>query len=254
MADGKTDEERLNEFSTGLDSLKPEGFVEEDWQKLKESVIGFHSSEVQGLKINTAKAIKEKDDMQAKYKSLESSFTDANKKIDELNEQVKANQPEEQKKFFENQTATLKVGYEKQLADLKTQVENLTNKNNELEKGVLERDVLAEFNKAASEKEWLGGGREAAQKVALAGIEFSRLPMPDGTVALIDKNTSKDVKTILNDFCSTELGKSFLRSGTGGGGADGSVSNTSSGKKITEAQFNALDPKAQMDAVLNGQY
>lgn len=254
MAEVKTDEERLNEFSAGLDSLKPEGFVDKDWQKLKESVIGFHSSEVQGLKINTAKAIKEKDDMQLKCKNLESSFTEANKKIDELNEQVKANQPEEQKKFFENQTATLKVGYEKQLADLKSQIENLTNKNNELEKGVLERDVLAEFNKAASEKEWLGGGREAAQKVALAGIEFSRLPMPDGTVALIDKKTSKDVKTILNDFCSTELGKSFLRSGTSGGGADGSVTNSSSGKKISEAQFNALDPKAQMDAVLNGQY
>lgn len=254
MADVKTDEERLNEFSVGLDSFKPDGFVEDDWKKLKESVLNFHKDEVQGLKINTAKAIKEKDDMQEKYKTLETSFGEANKKIDDLSQQLKTTQPEEQKKFFENQTATLKGVYEKQLADLKQQVESLSSKNADLEKGVLERDVLADFNKAASEKDWLGGGREAAQKVALAGIEFTRLQMPDGSVALIDKKTSKDVKTILNDFCGTELGKSFLRSGTSGGGADGSSTNTSSSKKMSEAQFNALDPSAQMDAVLKGLY
>lgn len=252
MAEQLTDEERLAQFSTKLDSLKPEGYVEEDWTKLKDAVVSFHKEDVQGLKINTAKAIKEKDDTQAKYSKLEASYSESNKKIDELNQQLQASSPEEQKKYIENQTATLKNVYEKQLADLKAQVDSLTAKNSELEKGVLERDVLADFNKAASEKNWLGGGREAAQKVALAGIEFTRLNMPDGSVALIDKKTSKDVKTILNDFCGTELGKSFLRSGTSGGGADGSGIGSHSGKKITRAEYNNLTPQQQMDYTLDG--
>lgn len=249
-----TDEQRLAEFETKLDSFKPEGFEEENWTKLKEAVVSFHKDDVQGLKINTAKMKQEKDALQTELGTLKTSFADSNSKIEELNKQLQASQPEEQKKFFENQTATLKGVYEKQLADLNTQIKELSAKNAELEKGVLERDILADFNKAASEKDWLGGGREAAQKVALAGIEFTRLNMPDGSIALIDKKTSKDVKTILNDFCGTELGKSFLRSGTSGGGADGSTAGSTSAGKLTEAQFNALSPDEQMKAVLDGKY
>lgn len=248
------DEQRLAEFTTKLDSFKPEGYADEDWSKLKSAVVDFHKEDVQGLKINTAKAIQEKDAMHAKLKAMETSLSESTSKIEELNKQVQASQPEEQKKYIEGQLSTLRTGYEKQLSDYKTQIDALTAEKKELEKGVLERDVLAEFNQAASKKEWLGGGREAAQKIALAGINFTRLPMPDGTVALIDKNTSKDVKTILDDFCGTELGKSFLRSGTSGGGADGSAASSGSGKKLTEAQFNALDPQGQMDAVMNGLY
>lgn len=247
-----TDEQRLNEFSVKLDSFRPEGFEEESWNNLKNAVVTFHKDDVQGLKINSAKMKNEKDELQSKYQALQTSSAESTKQIEALNEQLKASQPEEQKKFFENQTATLKGVYEKQIADLTAKVKDLESANAVLEKGVLERDILADFNKAASEKEWLGGGREAAQKVALAGIEFTRLNMPDGTVALIDKKTSKDVKTILNDFCGTELGKSFLRSGTSGGGADGSTANSISGKRITRAQYNALTPQEQMDKVLDG--
>ena len=249
MAETLTDEQRLAEFQTKLDSFRPEGFEEENWAKLKEAVVGFHEDDVKQLKINSAKIKQEKTDLQAKYTGLETSFAESSKQIEMLNQQLKANQPDEQKKFFENQTAQLKGVYEKQISDLTAKVKNLEAEKVTLEKGVLERDVLADFNKAASEKEWLGGGREAAQKIA-----FTRLSMPDGTVTLIDKNTSKDIKTILNDFCGTELGKSFLRSGTSGGGADGSTSNSGAGKKLSEAQFKAMDPDAQMKAVLDGLY
>lgn len=254
MAETITDEQRLANFSQTLDSFKPEGFDDEAFNKLKEAVVNYHSEEVKGLKINTAKAIDEADKAKANYKAAQETLTANASKIEELNKQLQANQPEQQKQFFENQISQMKGVYEKQLLDANNSIKQLEADKAILEKGVLERDVLAEFNKAASTKEWLGGGREAAQKIALAGIEFTRLDMRDGTVALVDKNTSKDVGTILNDFLGTEFGKSFLRSGTSGGGADGSAASSGSGKKLTEAQFNALDANEQMDAVLKGLY
>lgn len=254
MPEQMTDEERLNAFSNSLDSFKPEGFDDESFSKLKSAVLEFHKSDVQGLKINTAKAIQEKDDMAAKYKNLQTVSADSSAKIEELEKQLKENQPEQQKAFFENQISQMKGIYEKQLLDSNNRIKELESQKVELEKGVLERDVLADFNKAASEKNWLGGGREAAQKIALAGMDFTRLDMRDGTTTLVEKNSSRDVKTILNDFLNTELGKTFLRSGTSGGGADGSTASTGSGRKLTEAQFKALDPQAQMDAVLKGEY
>lgn len=246
-----TDEERLNAFTTGLDNFKPEGFEEENWAKLKEAVVGFHQNDVQQLKINSAKMKEEKQALQTKVNTLETSYADSTKQIETLNQQLKESQPEEQKKFFENQTATLKGVYETKISELSASIKKLESEKAELEKGVLERDVLAEFNKVAGEKDWLGGGREAAQKVALAGIEFTRLNV-DGKQTLIDKNTSKDIRTIMNDFCGTELGKSFLRSGTSGGGADGSAANNISGKRLTRAQYDALSPQEQMNKVLDG--
>lgn len=251
----KTDEQRLAEFTSGLDSLRPEGFDEASYAKLKEALVSFHEEDVKGLKINTAKAIQEKDDMAVKLKNLQASTGEKDTKIEELNKQLEASQPEEQKKFFENQIGQMKLGYETQLKNLSSENETLKAKVSELEKGVLERDVLSDFNKAASKREWLGGGREAAQKVVLSGIEFTRLQMPDGTMTLIDKKTSKDIETILNDFCSTEVGKSFLRSGTSGGGADGSTSSgTGTQGKMTQAQFEKLSPEAKMTAVLEGKF
>lgn len=254
MPEQLTDEQRLQNFANGLDSFKPEGFDDEAFGKLKEAVVKFHEDDVRGLKVNTAKAIQEKDDIAAKYHTAQTTLTESASKIEELNKQLQANQPEQQKQFFENQISQMKGVYEAEALKKDNRIKELEAEKTVLEKGVLERDVLAEFNKAASEKNWLGGGREVAQKMALAGIDFTRLDMRDGTVALVDKNTSRDVKTILNDFLNTELGKSFLRSGSSGGGADGSTAGSGSGRKMTEAQFNALDPQAQMDAVLNGQY
>ena len=254
MPEQLTDEERLQQFSNSLDSFKPEGFDDDSFNKLKEAVVKFHADDVKGLKINTAKAIQEKDDIAAKYQTAQTTLATNATQIEELNKQLQANQPEQQKQFFENQISQMKGVYEKQLLDANNSIKKLEADKAILEKGVLERDVMADFNKAASNKNWLEGGREAAQKIALAGIEFTRLDMRDGTVALVDKNTSKDVNTILNDFLGTEFGKSFLRSGTSGGGADGSAASSGSGKKLTEAQFNALNPDEQMNAVLEGRY
>ena len=39
-----TDEQRLAEFSQKLDSLKPEGFDEESFAKMKESMVNFHQN------------------------------------------------------------------------------------------------------------------------------------------------------------------------------------------------------------------
>lgn len=251
MPTENTDEQRLADFTNKLDSFKPEGFEEENWSKLKEAVVGFHQDDVKQLKINSAKMKEEKQTLQNKVTALESTNAESSKQIASLNEQLKINQPEEKQKWFENEINTLKGVYEQKVKDLTADITKLQSEKAILEKGVLERDILADFNKAASDKNWMDGGRDYAQKIALAGIEFTRLNV-DGKDTLIDKNTSKDVKTILNDFLATDLGKSFIRSGTSGGGADGSASSSVSGKRITKAQYEALSPQERMDKVLEG--
>lgn len=254
MENQVTDEQRLAEFSQKLDSFRPEGFDEKTFAALKESVVNFHKNEVQGLKINSVKMKEEKDKLSAKNAELENSLASSSTELKELQEKLAANQPEELRKHYENQQAQLSERFSKQENDYKTTIEQQNKVIRELEQGVLERDVLAEFNKVAAKKDWLEGGREAAQTIVLGknASNFTRLKMPDNTTLLVN-DEKQDMSQALDKFLSSELGKSFLRSGQSGGGADGSVANRGTGK-MSEAQFNTLTPEQQMEAVLNGQY
>lgn len=254
MENQVTDEQRLAEFSQKLDSFKPEGFDDEKFAALKEQVVNFHKNEVQGLKINSVKMKEEKDKLSAKNSELESSLASSSTELKELQEKLAANQPEELRKHYENQQAQLSERFSKQENDYKATIEQQNKVIRELEQGVLERDVLAEFNKVAAKKDWLEGGREAAQTIVLGknASNFTRLKMPDNTTLLVN-DEKQDMSQALDKFLSSELGKSFLRSGQSGGGADGSVANRGTGK-MSEAQFNTLTPEQQMEAVLNGQY
>ena len=248
-----TDEQRLAEFSNKLDSFKPEGFDEAKFAALKEAVIGFHNDEVKGLKINTAKMKEEKDALSTKLNTLQTTFTENENKMKTLEQQLADNQPEELKKTFENRQKELEQKYAQSVSELNKSITEKDERIKVLEAGVLERDVLAEFNKAAADKQWLGGGREMAQAFITGerGEKFRRLKMPDGSETLVNSD-SLDMRQALNKFLDTEVGKNLLKSGLSGGGADGSTSTSGTGKKLTRAEYDALSPTEQMNFSIDG--
>lgn len=249
----QTDEQRLAEFSQKLDTFKPEGFDEKSFAALKDAVVNFHKSEVQGLKINSAKMKEEKETLADKYKSLESTYGSQTLELKELQEKLAANQPDELRKHFENQQAQLSERFTKQENDYKATIEQQNRVIKELEQGVLERDVMAEFNKAAGKYEWVEGGREAAQAFILGrnASNFKRLKMSDNSTLLVNEE-QQDVAQALEKFTSTGLGKNCLSSGISGGGAEGSASISGGGKRITQAEYDALSPTDQMNFSIEG--
>lgn len=248
-----TDEQRLAEFEQKLASFRPEGFDEEKFAALTKAVVGFHEDEIKGLKINSAKMKEEKDVLSGKLSTLQASFDETSNKMKTLEQQLADNQPEELKRTFENRQKELEGKYAQSLSELNKSLADKDAKIKFLEAGVLERDVLAEFNKAAADKQWLGGGREMAQAFITGehGEKFSRLKMPDGSEVLVNKD-SLDMRQALSKFLDTEVGKNLLKSGSSGGGADGSGTSTGGGKRLTRAEYDALDPKARMDFDIEG--
>ena len=248
-----TDEQRLAKFEQKLASFRPEGFDEEKFAALTKAVVGFHEDEIKGLKINSAKMKEEKDVLSGKLSTLQASFDETSNKMKTLEQQLADNQPEELKRTFENRQKELEGKYAQSLSELNKSLADKDAKIKFLEAGVLERDVLAEFNKAAADKQWLGGGREMAQAFITGehGEKFSRLKMPDGSEVLVNKD-SLDMRQALSKFLDTEVGKNLLKSGSSGGGADGSGTSTGGGKRLTRAEYDALDPKARMDFDIEG--
>lgn len=248
-----TDEQRLAEFQNKLASFKPEGFDDEKFAALTKAVVGFHEDEVKGLKINSAKMKEEKDALSGKLTTLQASFDENATKMKTLEQQLADNQPEELKKTFENRQKELEAKYAQSVSELNKSLTEKDERIKLLEAGVLERDVLAEFNRVAADKQWLGGGREMAQAFITGehGEKFRRLKMPDGSETLVNKD-SLDMRQALDKFLDTEVGKNLLKSGTSGGGADGSASTTGNGKKLTRAEYEALSPMDKMNFDIDG--
>lgn len=248
-----TDEQRLAEFQNKLASFKPEGFDDEKFAELTKAVVGFHEDEVKGLKINSAKMKEEKDALSGKLTTLQASFDENATKMKTLEQQLADNQPEELKKTFENRQKEIEGKYAQSLSELNKSLAEKDERIKFLEAGVLERDVLAEFNRVAADKQWLGGGREMAQSFITGehGEKFSRLKMPDGSEVLVNKD-SLDMRQALDKFLDTEVGKNLLKSGNSGGGADGSGGATGNGKKLTRAEYEALSPTDRMNFDIDG--
>lgn len=249
----QTDDQRLAEFGQKLDTMRPEGFDENAFATLKQAVIDFHKGEVQGLKINSAKMKEEKEALAEKYKALEGTYGTQSSELKELQEKLAANQPDELRKHFENQQAQLSERFAKQENDYKATIDQQNRVIKELEQGVLERDLMAEFNKAAGKYEWVEGGREAAQAFILGrnASNFKRLKMPDGTSLLVN-DEQQDVTQALAKFTSTGLGKNCLSSGLNGGGAEGSAASSGGGKRISQAEYDKLSPTEQMNFSIEG--
>lgn len=248
-----TDEQRLAEFTNKLASFKPEGFDDEKFAALTKAVVSFHEDEVKGLKINTAKMKEEKDALSGKLTTLQASFDETSTKMKTLEQQLADNQPDELKKAFENNKKELEDRYAKSVSELNKSLAEKEEQIKVLEAGVLERDVLAEFNKVAADKQWLGGGREMAQAFIIGehGEKFRRLKMPDGSETLVNRD-SWDMRQALDKFLDTEVGKNLLKSGSSGGGADGSGGASGGGKKLTRAEYDALSPIDRMNFDIDG--
>ena len=179
MENTQTDEQRLAEFSQTLDSFRPEGFDEGKFNELKEKVVNYHKQEVQGLKINSAKIKEEKEQLADKYKTLEASNTTQASELKTLQEKLAANQPDELRKHYENQQSQLSEVFAKKEKDFMEKISKQAAQIEALEQGVKERDIMAEFNKVAAKKTWLGGGRELAEQFVCGqhGSNFKYLDM-----------------------------------------------------------------------------
>lgn len=249
-----TDEQRLEEFKTKFDSFKPEGFDDNAWGKLKESVVDFHNNEIVRLKATNVELKNEKEAEIEKRKAMESNVSKSAAQIKELNEKLASSQPDELKKFYETQQAQAKSVFEKNEADLKAKLDEKDNLIKDLEIKVLKGEELAEFNKAADKYQWMGGARAFAQQAILGGdgySNFSRINLGDSQLlANKDKDT---ISQALKKFTESDYGKSLLSFSSSGGGADGTNSTKSSNSKtITQAEYDRLSPQQQMDLSIDG--
>lgn len=222
------------EFLTGL--LSNEGVSAED--KIKQ-IIAEHEADTRGL-------VQKKDELlgkEVKFKEQIASFDaakgDYEKKIAELTEQLKKNNPEAHKQFYETQIADNKAKYE---ADLqKLSAERDFYKQSHL-KSLRDKAIEA----GIKDLNFVAGLKDGFIARVLSMNEFEPQEI-DGNIRFLNKDHHTIEETI-SAFALTQEGKAYIANPSTGGGAkgSGSVGGGTGGKTMSREQFNELqksDPK-----------
>ena len=192
-----------------------------------------------------AEVVKQKE----KITAMETAASDSNKKISELDAQLKKNSPEENKKFYDGQLAEAKTKHEQELAAI-----------------ALERDKYRESHFTRV--------RNDAITEATKDIKFINDSYREGFIALVEKQNqfkpidpnndgkivftnqeNKTIQAVLHEFSLSNTGKAFIQNGNSGGNAQGGNSPGATGQggqTMTRNDFMALSNQAKMDFTNKG--
>jgi hypothetical protein len=181
------------------------------------------------------KALKEK------ITALENGTTDANKKIGELETQLKKNSPEENKKYYEGQFAEAKAKFEQELAGITAD----RDKYRESHYSRVRNDAV---NEAVKDIKFIDGLRDGFISLAMMRNQFKAIEVDGKTVFTNQDN--KTLQAILHELSLSDEGKAYIKNGNQGSGASGGYNPGTAGtggKTMSRNDFMSLSDQAKMD-------
>lgn len=182
----------------------------EDKAKL---ILAEHEADVRGLISKRDELLGKEKSLKEKNKEVETKIAELETKNGELEEQLKANSPEETKKFLENQIAAKEKAWLEEKQGLIEERDKF--KDSHLKR--LRDDAIAE---GVKDLQFINGLKDGfiARVLMISDFEAKEV---DGVVRFLDKNM-KEIKDVMHEFALTNEGKSYLQNPSSGGGARGS--------------------------------
>jgi flagellar biosynthesis GTPase FlhF len=199
----------------------------EEQTKLAKALFELHEKDVQGLKVNSAALKEEKEKIKAERQADQEKFATAEKQYQEelrkAQEQISANSPEEVKKYYETQLATVDTSYKSQLAAKEKENAAL----NELVKSYEQKDILRsqqiEFDKAIRKTNADPATYDTIQMMVLGerGDRFAQHDTADGKMFWTTDGSGKSISNVIDEVLNTPVGKRMCNAVSSGSGAEG---------------------------------
>jgi len=181
-----------------------------------------------------------------KITTLETETAAANKKIGELDTQLKKNSPDDVKKYYEGQLKEVQTKHAQELA-------GITAEKDKYQKSHYERIKTDAINEAIKDINFVDGLKDGFISLAMLRNTFEPKEIDGKTVFLNQGNETIDA--VLHKLSLSNEGKAYIQNGNKGGGAQGGTVNNQTGQggiKMSRSDFNALAPQAQMDFTTKG--
>jgi len=218
---------------------------EDDAVKLVEDLF---KAENLGLLHNRDELLGSEKKLKEKISVLENSASESNKRIGELDAQLKKNSPEENKKFYESQLLEAKTKFEQEMAGLSSE----RDKYRESHFTRVRDDAI---NESIKDLKFREGLKDGFISIAMMRNQFKPNEVGGKTAFINQEN--KTLQAVLHEFSLSKEGKAYLENTNSGGGSQGgnNVNGTGSGTngtKITRSEFMNLNNQAKMDFTNKG--
>lgn len=213
-----------------------------------ESIVALHNEEIAGLKANNLDFKNEKKALADRLAASQEQSKRFEEEVARLQEQLKANNPEETRKYYEDKLQETENTYKGLLAE-----RDGANKALGEQVAVLSRDkhyleCMREFNAAVVSKNVEPSGVDYLRDAILGpyGSNFTTREINEGEKTLLS-DKGKTIKRSIEEFLETPVGKKFVLNGNSGGGGRGSGRTSGGGgrRQVTRAEFEALSPREQ---------
>jgi hypothetical protein len=184
-------------------------------------------------------------ELKKKITAMETSATETNKKIGELETQLKKNSPEDNKKYYESQLSEAKTKFEQELAGVSAD----RDKYRESHFARVRDDAV---NEAVKDIQFIDGLRDGFISLAMTRNQFKPIEV-DGKTAFTNQN-HETLQAVLHQLSLSKEGMAYIKNGNQGGGALGGQNPgvAVQGNKMARTDFMALSDQAKMDFTSKG--
>jgi hypothetical protein len=226
--------------------LANEEIKAEDKAKLIQEL---YDATARGLTLKNEELIGADKKLKEKLESLEQSAAKSGEQIKALEEQVKKNNPEEAKKYYEGITQELQTKHQDELKVISEERDRFKQSHYTR----LQDDaVLA----GVKDLQFLDGLRDGFVALAMSKNQF--LPREiDGKTIFTNKD-NKTIEAVLHEFSLSNEGKAYLKDTNSGGGSSshvqgpGNLGAPKPGQSLTRDQFSTLNDQKKMEFINQG--
>ncbi|MBO7715772.1 MAG: hypothetical protein J6S85_19575 [Methanobrevibacter sp.] len=221
------------EKSQILELLNAESSADEKAENLSKLFQEDFEEQVTKIKLNREQIKAEKKDEIDKRHAIEGENAKLQEQLKQMQEQLKANSPEEIQKVYESQLTEAKKLFDGKVADLEKQLATEKQTVDTLNQEKFKLTCMEEFNKSIAGKNIAPDAVSDLSRYVLGENcnKFSKRSLGDGTEVIVTED-GKTIKGLLEDVLNnTTFGKRCVVVNTSGGGAEGGSANVPTGMK-----------------------
>lgn len=198
-----------------------------------EQLLAEHNASERGLISKRDELLGTINKNKEKITGYESSITEKDAKIAELNEQLKKNNPAETQKYYESQLEMLKGNQAKELESLTKERDFYRNSHYEMLKSNAINEGVKDF-------QFIDGLKDGFVSLVMMKNNFVPKDINGQIIFLNDEN--KTIPEVMKDFANTSAGKAYIKNPSSGAGTHTSSSGnyTANSKTMTRSEFEKM--------------
>jgi hypothetical protein len=205
-----------------------------DEDKIK-SLFGEHEADINGLKQKNEQLIGNEKKLKEQLKAEQDKAAEASTKAVSLEEELKKNSPEENRKMYDARLAELDLKH-------KAEVEELARDRDALQESHFTRLRNDAINEAIKDMKFLDGLKDGFIARVMALHKFEPKDIEHNGEYKFYDNAMKDIGSVIHEFSLTKEGKAYIQNPATGGGAAGSGGTPQAGgNTASREQFNAMN-------------